>query len=284
MTPAQRNIKRLIIIFIYLVMFVLIGTGFYYLFRTAPTCTDKIQNQGETGTDCGGPCAACAEMPKAENLIVVEEAIVPGEAGRYDMLAKITNPNSQLGAASFGYSFKLLDGTGKILAKSDGVNFILPGETKYILAFNISSDIKPDKMDFEINSFEWSKFSEFEQPDIATYGKEFNLASGGETGFAKLNAKMRNQSGYDFRVISALAVVRGEDSSPIAINKTNFNDVRVGEEREINFGWNSPFPINPMSARFEVVPEVNVFESDNFMKQHGVPGQYGSYNAGDEKK
>ena len=25
----------------------------------APTCTDGIQNQGETGIDCGGPCAAC---------------------------------------------------------------------------------------------------------------------------------------------------------------------------------------------------------------------------------
>jgi hypothetical protein len=26
----------------------------------APTCNDGIQNQGETGVDCGGPCAACA--------------------------------------------------------------------------------------------------------------------------------------------------------------------------------------------------------------------------------
>lgn len=26
----------------------------------APTCSDGIQNQGETGVDCGGPCAACA--------------------------------------------------------------------------------------------------------------------------------------------------------------------------------------------------------------------------------
>ncbi|MCL4147367.1 UNVERIFIED_CONTAM: hypothetical protein GTU68_021109 [Idotea baltica] len=26
---------------------------------TAPTCNDGIQNQGETGVDCGGPCTAC---------------------------------------------------------------------------------------------------------------------------------------------------------------------------------------------------------------------------------
>lgn len=28
-----------------------------------PTCTDGIQNQGETGVDCGGPCAACPVPP-----------------------------------------------------------------------------------------------------------------------------------------------------------------------------------------------------------------------------
>ena len=27
------------------------------------TCYDNIQNQGETGIDCGGPCAACEEPP-----------------------------------------------------------------------------------------------------------------------------------------------------------------------------------------------------------------------------
>ncbi|HTM43918.1 MAG TPA: PQQ-dependent sugar dehydrogenase [Polyangiaceae bacterium] len=28
-----------------------------------PTCADGIQNQGETGLDCGGPCAACGSTP-----------------------------------------------------------------------------------------------------------------------------------------------------------------------------------------------------------------------------
>lgn len=284
MTPAHRNIKRLIIVFVYLVIFGLVGTGFYYLFRTAPTCTDRIRNQGEVGIDCGGPCAACIEIPNIENIKVLEKAIVPGEAGKYDALVKIINPNAQLGAARFDYSFNLLDGAGKILAKSVGTNFVLPGQTKYVLAFNMPSEAKPESLDFEISSFEWSKFSEFEEPDIAIYSKQFNLAGGGETGFARLNAKMRNQSGYDFREISALAVVRGGDGSPIAVNETNFNDVRADEEREINFMWNDPFPIDPMSAKIEIAPEVNVFENDNFMKQHGIPGQYGSYNAGDQQQ
>lgn len=283
MTPSSRTIKRLVIIFVYLVIFGLMGTGFYYLFRTKPTCTDKIQNQGEAGVDCGGPCAVCAEMPKADNLKVIEKAIVPGETGKYDALMKIVNPNSRLGAASFDYSFNLLDGAGRIIAKSAGSSFVLPGQTKYILAFNMVSDAKPESMDFEISSFEWSQFSEFEEPDITVYAKEFSLASGGEPGFARLKAKMRNQSGFDFHEISAVSVIRGGDGTPIAVNETNFNDVRSSEEREVNFSWNSPFAIDPVTAKIEIIPEVDVFKSDNFLKQHGVSGQPGSYNVGGEQ-
>src|SRR4030042_4522578 len=132
MTPGHRIIKLLTIILVYLVVFGLIGTGSYFIFRTAPTCTDKIQNQGETGIDCGGPCAKCEEIPPAENLQVVEKAVVSAGEDKYDVLAKVSNPNSQLRAAKFDYAFELHDGAGKIILRSDGSSFVLPGQTKYI--------------------------------------------------------------------------------------------------------------------------------------------------------
>ncbi|MDD3487305.1 MAG: hypothetical protein PHF35_02940 [Candidatus Moranbacteria bacterium] len=278
MTPSQRNIKRLVIISIYLAILLLVGTGLYFLLRTAPTCSDKIQNQGEEGIDCGGPCAACETLPDARNLETAETAIVPGEGGRYDALAKITNPNSQFGAAKFGYVFSLLDQSGKVLAKSEGESFVLPGQTKYILAFNMDASEKPASVKFEVRSFEWDKLKEYKEPDIPVYSKQFNLSSGGESGFANLKAKIKNQSDYDFRTITADVVIRNGAGTPIAINETNFNDVRANEEREINLTWNSSFPIDPVSARIEIVPEANVFDNDNFMKQHGVSGQYGTYD------
>jgi hypothetical protein len=33
---------------------------------TVPTCFDGVQNQGEEGVDCGGPCDACEEAPAVE--------------------------------------------------------------------------------------------------------------------------------------------------------------------------------------------------------------------------
>jgi len=281
MTPAHRNIKRLTIILVYLVIIGLVGTGLYFLFRTAPTCTDKIQNQGEEGIDCGGPCAKCEKLPQAEDLQIVEKAVVSAGEGKYDVLAKVSNPNPRLGAAKFDYSFRLLDAEKKTISKSEGSSFILPGQTKYVLAFNLLPAAKPDSLDFEIKSFEWSVFSEYEEPDITIFAKEFNLAGGGETNFATLKAKLRNQSGFDFHEIAADIVIRDGSGNAVAVNKTNFNDVRTNEEREVSAGWKNSFSIDPMSARIEIMPEVDVFENENFLKQHGVAGQYGTYNTGD---
>jgi len=278
MTPARRTIKRLAIILVYFAILGLIGTGLYFLFRTAPTCRDLVKNQGETGIDCGGPCAKCEEISQAENLQVVEKAVISAGEGKYDVLAKVANPNSQLGAAKFNYTFALRDAEGKIISKSDGSNFILPGQTKYVLAFNLAPAAKPDNLGFEISSFEWRKFSEYEEPDIAVFAKEFNLAGGGEADFATLVAKLRNQSGFDFREISANIVIRDGSGVPVAVNKTNFNDVRTNEEREVNARWKNPFLVDPASSKIEIVPEVDVFENENFLKQHGAAGQYKSFD------
>ena len=40
------------------------GTG------TAPSCNDGIQNQGETGVDCGGPCAPCSSGCSNNEVVI----------------------------------------------------------------------------------------------------------------------------------------------------------------------------------------------------------------------
>lgn len=39
------------------------GTFGLCVYNPVPSCTDGIQNQGETGIDCGGPCTACPVIP-----------------------------------------------------------------------------------------------------------------------------------------------------------------------------------------------------------------------------
>lgn len=43
----------------------LVGSG-----GGTPTCFDGVQNQGETGVDCGGPCSACGSPPVCGNGVI----------------------------------------------------------------------------------------------------------------------------------------------------------------------------------------------------------------------
>ncbi|OGI27636.1 MAG: hypothetical protein A2359_02935 [Candidatus Moranbacteria bacterium RIFOXYB1_FULL_43_19] len=278
MTSLQRSIKRAIIILVYIIIFSGIGTGAFFLFRTEPTCDDGKLNQGEEKADCGGPCQKCEEIPKIENAEILEKRLVPSGANRYDALVKIKNPNSLFGIEDLGYTFNFLDASGKVIGQKEGAIFLLPVETKYIFVFNMDLAEKPDSVDFRIKSYRWQKFSDYEEPNIASYQKEFSFISGGP-GFAQLKLKIQNKSGYDFKKISTKAVLRDRQGNPVAINETYNNDVRINEEREVIFQWSEPFSQDIDVQNIEVDEEANVFSDDNFMKKYGTPDQYESYES-----
>ncbi len=276
MTPGKRILKRFVISIIYLAIFFLIIFGIYSLFSLKPTCNDGIKNQGEDNVDCGGPCKECKKIPEIENIQVLEKAILPTGTGQYDVMVKINNPNAQFGIADLEYSFDLLDGGGQVIGRSEGTNFILPSQTKYILAFNLSSSSEPKELNFKIKSFKWTSFAEYEEPLIQVYAKEFNLVSTGSN-FATLKARIKNLSDYDFRNITVKVVIRNEKNIPVALNETNVNDVKVNEEREVVFNWGSSFEVSPEAPKIEVSPEVDFFSDENFMKKYGSSDQYKSY-------
>lgn len=47
---------------------------------TVATCTDGLQNQGETGVDCGGPCGACPVCVTCTSTVVGSNPITYCEA------------------------------------------------------------------------------------------------------------------------------------------------------------------------------------------------------------
>lgn len=282
MTEGRRIIKRLIIIAVYIAIVVSISLGLFFLLREKPTCTDGKHNQGEEGIDCGGPCAKCEEIPKIENVQVLRKVLIPAGPGKYDALVRIKNPNALFGVAKLDYSLNFLNQEGIVIEKRDGSSFILPAQTKYILEFNIALEGKPESFAFNVKSFRWQKFSEFEEPNIAVYGREVNLP-GDAGGPAQLKAKIQNRSDYDFKKVTTKVILGDTEGLPVAVNQTDSNDVRVNEEREVIFNWNTVLPkdIDPQNIKIE--PEVDAFSSENFMKKHGSPEQYQSYGVDDMK-
>lgn len=81
---------------------VVIGGG------SGPTCDDGIQNQGETGVDCGGPCPAC---PPPADVVLLASYFETGWDSWLDGgsdVARVNSNNSYEG----NYSIRIADNSG----------------------------------------------------------------------------------------------------------------------------------------------------------------------------
>jgi hypothetical protein len=73
-----------------------------------PTCSDGIQNQGETGVDCGGPCPAC---PPSGETVLLASYFETGMDSWLDGGSDVTRVNST-NSYEGSYSIRLADNSG----------------------------------------------------------------------------------------------------------------------------------------------------------------------------
>ena len=265
-----RLIKQFLIALIYLIIAVLLGVLIYYAFIKAPeTCSDSKQNQNETGIDCGGVCAACKENITGEALQFMEQAFVPAGNGKYDVLARVYNPNDVEGASSFTYTAVLKDSGGNVLAARSGKSYILPQENKYILELNLATAVPPATAAFTVDNVEWARFSGYqEKPAVNIYQKSYSEISSG-AGFGEVKGLLMNESSYDFRSIIVKVILRDSVGSPLAFNSTEIRTVLSSEERDFRLVWPSAFP--GVVEKVEMEVDADVYHSDNFIRQY-LPG------------
>ncbi|HJW31303.1 MAG TPA: GEVED domain-containing protein [Saprospiraceae bacterium] len=75
------------------------------------TCSDGIQNQGETGIDCGGPCPACPPPPPPGGGVLLGSFFETGWDGWIDGGADATRVSSSFSYEGH-YSIRLADNSG----------------------------------------------------------------------------------------------------------------------------------------------------------------------------
>lgn len=269
MTSARRVIKRLTISATFLFVVVSVVVLMYFWFRPAPSCFDGIRNQGERGVDCGGVCEkACEVAYHPEDLVVREVAFVSGgQPLTYDVLARVYNPNDELGASDLGYVLRLKDSSGNIVAESSGSGFILPQETKTFLSVNVAVTSEPVSAEIVFSGDSvWEKFSGYqEKPSLVVTNKRFEKISSGPLFFEAFGTLM-NDSPFDFRSIIVKVILRDAAGKPIAFNQTEMNTVRSKEIRDFRLTWPKFFPGEAVGM--EVEPEADVYHSDNFIERY----------------
>ncbi|MDD3498004.1 MAG: hypothetical protein PHH24_00665 [Candidatus Moranbacteria bacterium] len=267
----KRGLKRLFIIFIYLMIFSAIGLFFYMVLKPNPTCFDGEQNQAEDGIDCGGPCQPCEKEIVVQEMEILEKYFVQGTGEFYDVMAKLDNPNNRYGAAKFYYEFNLVDKEGNSLANRRGESFILPGETKYVIELNLQSQVHPYTAKFEIIDVAWEEFLNYEEPRLSIYNK--NYAE--ESGKSEVFGLMKNESYFDFNSIEIDIILRDESGNPLALGKNEMRTISSQQERDFRVFW--PYNFSREVRDIEIRAEADVFDPNNSYVKKYMPQRFRDY-------
>jgi len=228
-------------------------------------CFNNIQDNGEQGIDCGGPCSKKCDL--LESLKVLWTKIIPAGENKYYFLSLIKNPNALYGVSLFNYKFIGLNNEDKVVSERQGEDFILPGESKYIFdEINIEDLNNAQKFDLEISDLMWQRFSSYQKPTLFVINKEIKDID--EGGFnLKVGGRLINDSIYNLRMVGLKVVLFDERDNPIAFNKTYLGNIRSQEKRDFHVFWKAIFSQQEVK-RIDIEAETNVFQEENFIKDY----------------
>lgn len=206
-----------------------------------------------------------------------EEHFVQSKENTYDIVAKVFNPNGEVGAVSFSYTVVLEDTEKNVLATRTGTGYILPFENKYILEFDLVSNTPPASASVTIDTVEWERFSGYqEKPAVNIYQKRYNEVSSSAV-FGEAFGLVSNESQYDFRSVVVQVILRDENNIPLAVNSTVMNTLHSHENRDFRLVW--PTVFSGVVENVEMIVDADVYHSENFIREYtnvNTPGDFSS--------
>lgn len=266
-------------------LFFVAGSSYYLYqiyFPTLPSCIDNIQNQGETGVDCGEICKIeCPPLPPPDNTKPIEISwarVFNSDVGTYDLAAKIINSNLYWGVAEFKYNFVARDGNGDVVIERSGTSYLLPESYDYLIIPSVKTDKIPIKAELNIVK-EGQKWAEV-LPDynnlslLLPFGEKI-YDDKNENGIPSVSAILTNATTYDFDKIDIKVVLFDENNEPIAVNISNMRTMRSGEKRLFRLFWNTLPQKVVFNQDFKAM--TNIFDSQNFMSRFGTGDQMREY-------
>lgn len=260
----KRTQKQLVIGLIFVLLLGAIGYGFVdKLFLIEATCFDKIQNGKEEGLDCGTLACGIVCQEPVKLLQVSKEKLFRIGVGDYDFVAKIVNPNVSYGSSRVTYSVALAG-----LGTRQGITYLLPGQTKYLVLTSLRTDSEVNSAGLKINSVQWEKLDmpSGEVNLTNRRGDFLNSVSGGS-----FEGVVFNDSNYDFDSVEVSVILFDSSDSIVGVNRTEIRTLLAKTERSYKVAW--PSQITNVD-RTNVQVSTNLFESSNFIKSYGTQERF----------
>lgn len=226
----SRGAKQLIYGVFYLLILFLVADGLYSLaFRPAPSCFDKIQNQSETGVDCGGPCISC----EIRNLQPLRSSgpvqVFKTSGGRAILLTDVVNSNDSFAAQSFTYTFILYGEGDKILGNLVLTASVAPSQTKY-LYYLAESPVPADsiqRVEVTFSNPMWQPAREYLTPQLS-YA---NVLTRVEDNAVKVSGTLQNQNALTVSSVTIIAILYDKFGEALFASQTALSDLKGLEGR-----------------------------------------------------
>ncbi|HHD92696.1 MAG TPA: hypothetical protein ENL06_03730 [Candidatus Portnoybacteria bacterium] len=260
---THRQKKQIIIGSIYLIIFIGTIVGGYFVFKPKLTCFDGVQNQGELGIDCGGPCSPCA--PKVAAPVIEDQQLVQEGNGIYEFVAKIKNQSQVYGNSKIDYQINLYNDSNQIIKTINQNTFILSGEEKYIVkpAIRIDRSNIISRTEMKITHLgKWEKMDQAVYPDLMVKNKKIEILAQSNK-YAEVSGTIINRADVGFQKVMVNIILFGEENKVVRANQTEIRTLTAGQERFFSVFWNKPF----ISQKFHLIvePVTNPFDQDNII-------------------
>lgn len=247
--------RNLILTIFFSGIFVIVAVNVARFLQTEATCFDGIQNQGELGIDCGGPCDLMCSQQIAPP-VVKWTRFFQVAGGAYNAVAYIENQNPDAKSDPIRYKFTLRDDRGAVLADRIGTIEMRPSEVIPVFAESMNTGaMSPARMDFEIlnlNEVDWYKATQ-RTPYIVVTHEELsypNLTP-------NISARIENTGFRTLKDIYIVVIVYNEEDNAIGVSRTYVDEILSNQRKNILFTWPQDFS-DPVS-RFEIIP---LYETD----------------------
>jgi hypothetical protein len=204
----------------------------------------------------------------AKDLDVSPAVIFANGAGRFDVIDKIRNSNSDYWAE---FDYYVISGEKKF---GPNHNFVLPGEEKFLFMLGISSEKRIARADILFENFVWQRIDGHIIPDWDIFKNErINFFSGNKKFIpsfsSNLSEKLKlsvvefdvsNLTPYNYHQVNFNIFIhnRGE---LISVGRFSPDNFLANETRYADITW--PEQITAADI-IEIVPDVNIMDKTNY--------------------
>ncbi len=234
----SRRVKQMVYGLFYLVVLGGIVAGLYFLFLKPPaSCFDNIQNEGEQGVDCGGPCAKICIPSSIQPISTLGAVRVFSPlAGHATVLVQLENVNSDFAASSFAYTITLYGADGSsTVATAGGNSFLYADETKYLMLPNEPIPATSSRAEITVENVQWVPAAQMGLVPKLAFTNVTSVA--GTDGYIVVSGNLTNRDVALFHNIVAVAIFKNAAGTPIGASETQLDVLSPGATQNFSISY-----------------------------------------------